>query len=219
MPTITKKRTAVLISGNGSNLQALIDASHAADYPAEISLVISNKAEAFGLERAKNADITTEVLSHLDFPDRTAFDEALNTLLQRHAIEYVCLAGFMRLLTPGFTTLWEGRMLNIHPSLLPAFKGLNTHARALECGVKFTGCTVHFVVPEMDAGPIIIQATVPVLAGDTPESLAARVHHAEHFIYPKALQWLAAGKLTVDGHRVVVDEGCHPAEGLCINPS
>lgn len=218
MPTTTKKRTAVLISGNGSNLQALIDASRAADYPTKISLVISNKAEAFGLERAKNAGIATEVLSHLDFPDRTAFDEALNTLLLRHAIEYVCLAGFMRLLTPDFTTRWEGRMLNIHPSLLPAFKGLNTHARALECGVKFTGCTVHFVVPEMDAGPIIIQAAVPILEGDTPESLAARVHHAEHLIYPKALHWLASGKLAADGHRVSV-EGHHSTEGLCINPS
>ncbi len=217
MPTTKKKRTAVLISGNGSNLQALINASRAVGYPAEISLVISNKAEAFGLERAKNAGIATEVLSHKDFPDRSAFDTALNLLLQRNRIEYVCLAGFMRLLTPEFTTFWEGRMLNIHPSLLPAFKGLNTHERALECGVKFTGCTVHFVVPEMDAGPIIVQAAVPVLADDTPESLAIRVHHAEHQVYPKALQWLAADALTVSGHQVRV-EGQHAIEGLSINP-
>jgi len=190
-----KKRTAVLISGNGSNLQALLDAARAEDFPATISLVISNKADAYGITRASNAGVPVEVLSHRDFSSREAFDEALHKLLIQHRIELVCLAGFMRLLTADFTRKWEGRMLNIHPSLLPAFKGLNTHARVLESGVKTTGCTVHFVVPEMDAGPVVLQAEVPVMPGDTPHTLAERVHKEEHRIYPLALARLAGGLL------------------------
>lgn len=190
-----KKRTAVLISGNGSNLQALLDAARAEDFPATISLVISNKADAYGITRASNAGVPVEVLSHRDFSSREAFDEALHKLLIQHRIELVCLAGFMRLLTTEFTRKWEGRMLNIHPSLLPAFKGLNTHARVLESGIKTTGCTVHFVVPEMDAGPVVLQAEVPVMPGDTPHTLAERVHKEEHRIYPLALARLAGGLL------------------------
>lgn len=190
-----KKRTAVLISGNGSNLQALLDAARAEDFPATISLVISNKADAYGITRASSAGVPVEVLSHRDFSSREAFDEALHKLLIQHRIELVCLAGFMRLLTAEFTRKWEGRMLNIHPSLLPAFKGLNTHARVLESGIKTTGCTVHFVVPEMDAGPVVLQAEVPVMPGDTPHTLAERVHKEEHRIYPLALARLAGGLL------------------------
>lgn len=193
-----KKRTAVLISGNGSNLHALMEASRAPEYPAEIVVVISNNAEAYGLVRASDAGIAVEILPHRAFVDRMAYDAALEALLKKHRIELVCLAGFMRLLTPGFTRAWEGRMLNIHPSLLPAFKGLDTHRRVLESGAKLTGCTVHFVVPEMDAGPVVIQAEVPVLEGDTQESLAERVHREEHRIYPLALEWLASGKLRQD---------------------
>lgn len=215
--TGTRKRTAVLISGNGSNLQALIDAAVHPDYPAEIVLVISNKAGAYGLTRAKNAGIASEVLSHRDYPNREAFDEAMLALLEKHHIELVCLAGFMRLLTPGFTSAWEGRMLNIHPSLLPAFKGLDTHARVLECGTKFTGCTVHFVVPEMDAGPIVIQAAVPVLPDDTPDSLAERIHREEHRIFPLALHWLAADRLEIKGGFARVKEGEYACESL-LNP-
>lgn len=217
MTASPRKRTAVFISGNGSNLQALIDAARAPDYPAEIALVISNKPEAFGITRAKNAGIATEVLSHRTFADRADYDAALDALLKKHAIELVCLAGFMRLLTPGFTRKWEGKMLNIHPSLLPAFKGLDTHQRVLECGAKFTGCTVHFVVPEMDSGPIVVQAAVPVLTDDTPETLAERVHAAEHRIYPLALEWLASGKLDIADGKVRVEGGHAPEAGL-MNP-
>lgn len=213
-----KKRTAVLISGNGSNLQALLEAAAQPGFPAEISLVVSNKAEAYGLVRAKNAGVATEVLPHKDFASREAYDAALQQVLEAHRTELVCLAGFMRLLTSGFTTLWEGRMLNIHPSLLPAFKGLDTHARVLEAGVKFTGCTVHFVVPEMDAGPVVIQATVPVLPTDTPEALALRVHREEHRIYPAALAWLASGALRVADGRVQVAGGHYAEDSRLLNP-
>lgn len=188
-----KKNVAVLISGSGSNLQALIDACADPDYPARIVLVISNKDDAYGLERAKKANIPTTIIRHKDFPDREAFDAALHAAIEKSGAELVCLAGFMRLLTAGFVTKWTGRMINIHPSLLPSFKGMHTHAEALKTGVKIHGCTVHHVVPEMDSGPIIIQAAVPVLAGDTPELLGARVLAAEHIIYPKALRMLIEG--------------------------
>jgi len=191
---MTKKRVAILISGRGSNMAALIEAAKAPDYPAEIALVISNVPGAAGLTRARETGIATEVVDHKAFgKDREAFDRALHGALERHAIDIVCLAGFMRLLTPAFVAKWSGRMINIHPSLLPAFKGLDTHARAIAEGVKQHGATVHFVVPELDSGPIIAQESVPVLPGDTPETLAARVLAVEHRIYPLALRRVAEG--------------------------
>lgn len=185
-----KRRVAVLISGSGTNLQALMDAAKENDYPAEIALVISNRAEAYGLVRAKNAGIETRMLSHKDFSSREAFDAKIDEMLGEHAIEYVCLAGFMRLLSAGFTEKWHGRMLNIHPSLLPAFKGAHAVQDALDAGAKKSGCTVHLVVPEMDAGPILMQAEVDILDDDTVESLSNRIHAQEHKIYPAALKAL-----------------------------
>lgn len=185
-----KKRIAVLISGSGSNLQALIDAAKAPDYPASIELVISNKADAFGLTRAQNAKIPTRTISHKDYASREEYDTQIDLLLNEFNIEYVCLAGFMRLLSAPFTEKWEGRMLNIHPSLLPAFKGAHAIQDALDAGVKKTGCTVHLVVPEMDSGPILMQAEVDILDDDTVESLAQRIHAQEHKIYPAALKAL-----------------------------
>ncbi len=197
-----KTPVAVLVSGNGSNLQALIDACIAPDYPVKIVLVISNKEDAYGLKRAAEAGIAIQVIRHKDFPDREAFDAALHAAIVAGGAELVCLAGFMRILTAGFVGKWEGKMINIHPSLLPSFKGMHTHAEALATGVKIHGCTVHFVVPEMDSGPIVIQAAVPVLPDDTEASLAARVLKAEHQIYPYALRLLASGKLTLKNGRV-----------------
>jgi phosphoribosylglycinamide formyltransferase 1 len=189
-----KKRVAVLISGRGSNMRSLIDAAKADGYPAEIVLVLSNRPDAAGLVYAQAEGITTVVVDHTDYgKDREAFERALQDVLATHRIDLVCLAGFMRLLTPWFVGQWQGRMLNIHPALLPAFKGLHTHERALAAGVTNHGATVHFVSPEMDSGPIIAQAEVPVLAGDTPETLAARVLEAEHRIYPQALRKVAEG--------------------------
>ncbi len=189
---MAKKRVAVLISGRGSNMASLIEAAKAPDYPAEIALVISNRPDAAGLAHARAAGIATEVVDHTRFgEDREAFEHALQAVLEQNRIELVCLAGFMRLLTPWFVEHWSGRLLNIHPALLPAFKGLNTHERAIATGAKTHGATVHFVVPEMDSGPIIAQAEVPVLTTDTPETLAARVLSAEHRIYPEALRRVA----------------------------
>ncbi|MCH2547397.1 MAG: phosphoribosylglycinamide formyltransferase [Alphaproteobacteria bacterium] len=185
---MSKKRVAVLISGSGSNLQALIDAASHADYPAEIAVVISNTDDAYGLERARQADIRTEVLRHNSYPTREAYDAALHEILLNYNTEVVCLAGFMRILSAAFVEKWSGKMLNIHPSLLPAYRGLHTHERALADGATEAGCTVHYVVPELDAGPHILQAKVPVLPKDTPETLAARVLEQEHRIYPEALR-------------------------------
>ncbi len=192
-----KIRTAVLISGSGSNLQALLDAAEQPDYPARIVLVISNKPHAHGLERAGRAGVKTLVLPHTDYTTREAYDGALHAALTGTNIELVCLAGFMRLLSPGFVEKWHGRMLNIHPSLLPAFPGLHTHRRALEAGVKFAGCTVHFVTAGCDEGPIVAQAEVPVYEDDTEATLAARILAEEHRLYPQALRDLAEGKLRV----------------------
>ena len=186
-----KAKIAVLISGSGSNLQALIDACNSPDYPAEIVLVISNKAEAFGLERAKRANIATCIISNKDYNARIEFDAAMHTKLLEHGIEIVCLAGFMRLLTPEFVNKWAKKMLNIHPSLLPAYKGLDTHARVLEAGETHTGATVHHVVAEMDAGEIIIQQSVVIELHDTVKSLQGKVHKIEHIIYPIALKQIA----------------------------
>ncbi len=186
-----RKRVAILISGRGSNMEALVAAAKKPDYPAEIALVVSNRSDAAGLGFAKNATIATAVVDHKIYAGREEFERSLQSLLDIHRIEIVCLAGFMRLLTPWFVNLWQGRILNIHPALLPAYKGLHTHERALADGAKEHGCTVHFVVPAMDEGPTILQASVPVLDNDTPETLGARVLKEEHRIYPLALAEVA----------------------------
>jgi phosphoribosylglycinamide formyltransferase-1 len=188
-----KAKVGVLISGGGSNLQALIDAAESADFPAEIVCVISNKQEAYGLTRADKAGIQTDFINHRDYSSRAEFEEALHQTLLSYDVDIVCLAGFMRILEDEFVQKWQGKMLNIHPSLLPKYKGLNTHARAIEAGDEEAGCTVHWVVPELDAGPIIAQASVAILSEDTAESLAARVLVEEHRIYPEALKAVATG--------------------------
>lgn len=185
-----KHKVAVLISGNGSNLQALIDAAAKPEYPADIVLVISNKADAYGLTRAKNSGIHSHVINHSDYNLREEFDMAVNALLKQHQIEYVCLAGFMRILSAKFVNIWKGKMLNIHPSLLPDFKGANAVRDALSSGVKESGCSVHMVTEEMDAGEIIAQAKVPILPDDTQETLHQRIHQQEHILYPRALELL-----------------------------
>jgi phosphoribosylglycinamide formyltransferase-1 len=192
-----KKRVGILISGRGSNMRALIEAAKEKSYPAEIALVISNAADAGGLEFARKHNIKTEVIEHKKFPSREIFDNAMDVALKAANIDLVALAGFMRLLSPRFVENWRGRMINIHPSLLPAYKGLHTHKRAIEAGEKFAGCTVHFVTPELDDGPAILQAKVPVLPGDTEDALAARVLEQEHKIYPQALRLVAEGKAKI----------------------
>ena len=205
MKTASKKRVAVLISGRGSNMMALVEAAKASGFPAEIVLVLSNKADAAGLAFAREHGIATSVIEHRTYgKDRAAFDAAMQAALEVHGVEIVCLAGFMRLLTSGFCEAWAGRMINIHPALLPSFKGLDTHARALEAGVKLHGCTTHFVTPGMDEGPIIAQAAVPVLDDDTEATLAARVLKEEHCIYPETLRLLASERLRIEGQRVRV---------------
>jgi len=195
---MTRKRVAILISGRGSNMAALIDAAKAPDYPAEIVLVVSNRPDALGLVHAREAGIATALIDHRAFgADREAFERAIDAALDDHRIDLVCLAGFMRLFTPWFVSRWSGRMLNIHPALLPEFKGLNTHRRALEAGAKHHGATVHFVAAEMDSGPIIVQEAVPVLDGDTEETLSRRVLEAEHRIYPEALRRVAEGRAPI----------------------
>jgi len=196
---MARKRVAVLISGRGSNMASLIEAAKAPDYPAEIVLVVSNRPDALGLTHARTAGIATLVIDHTRFgSDREAFERELQATLEANRIDLVCLAGFMRLLTPWFVGRWSGRMLNIHPALLPAFKGLHTHERVLAAGAKTHGATVHFVVPEMDSGPIIAQAEVPVLDGDTLDTLAARVLAVEHRIYPEALRRVANGSVRIE---------------------
>ncbi len=194
----------VLASGRGSNLAALIEAAADPAYPAAIALVIANVAGAQALARAKAAGIPARLIEHRAFASREAFEAALDRALREAGVELVCLAGFMRLLTPGFVAAWRDRMINIHPSLLPAFPGLRTHERALSAGVKIAGCTVHLVRPETDSGPIIAQGAVPVLPGDTPERLAARVLAAEHRIYPLALRLMAEGRVRVVGERAEI---------------
>ncbi|MGA2817048.1 MAG: phosphoribosylglycinamide formyltransferase [Xanthobacteraceae bacterium] len=193
-----KKRVAILISGRGSNMTALVEAAEATDYPAQITLVVSNRPDAPGLTRARAAGIATAVVDHTLFgEDREAFERALDGELRAQRIDLVCLAGFMRRLTPWFVARWSGRMLNIHPSLLPQFKGLHTHRRALEAGAKRHGATVHFVVPEVDAGTIVAQDSVAVREGDTEETLAERVLEVEHRIYPRALRAVAEGRASL----------------------
>jgi phosphoribosylglycinamide formyltransferase-1 len=194
---VSRKRVAVLISGRGSNMRALIDAARAADYPGAIALVVSSRSDAAGLSIAREAGIPTTVVDQVRFRrenrDREAFDAELHDELTKASIEFVCLAGFMRILSNGFVRKWEGRIVNIHPSLLPAFRGLKPQAQALAAGVKVSGCTVHYVVPELDAGPSIAQAEVRVLDGDTEETLSARILEAEHALYPLALKKALTG--------------------------
>jgi phosphoribosylglycinamide formyltransferase-1 len=209
-----RRRTAVLISGRGSNLQALAAAAQNPAFPAEIVLVVANRPEAGGLAFAKTKGIATAAIDHKIYAGREAFEATLQRVLAAHRVELICLAGFMRLLTPGFVESWAGRMINIHPALLPAFRGLDTHSRALAEGVKIHGCTVHFVAPQMDAGPIIIQAAVPVLDTDSPQSLADRVLAQEHVIYPIALALLARGELAIEGQIVRVGAACETSAPL-----
>lgn len=213
-------KVAVLISGRGSNLQALIDAfgRQVADSPVQIVLVLSNRPGAAGLERAAKAGIRTEIVDHTAFASRGDFDIAMDREIRAAGAEFVVLAGFMRLFTETFITTWKDRMINIHPALLPAFPGLDTHRRALEAGVRFHGCTVHFVRHETDTGPIIAQAAVPVLAGDDESALAARVLGAEHRLYPLALRLIAEGKVRMEGERAIIADARF-AEGVVFNPA
>jgi phosphoribosylglycinamide formyltransferase-1 len=209
---MSRKRVAVLISGRGSNMAALIEAAKTKDYPAEIALVVSNRPDAGGLATARAAGIATELVDHTTFgKDRAAFERALQAVLEHHKIEIVCLAGFMRLLTPWFVAQWQGCMLNIHPALLPAFKGLDTHKRALEARAAVHGATVHFVAPEMDSGPTVVQGAVKVRAGDSEETLSKRVLSIEHRIYPLALRLVAEGRVRVENGRCLIDGKAVPA--------
>jgi phosphoribosylglycinamide formyltransferase 1 len=200
---VRRLRTAIFISGRGSNMDALVAAARERDFPAEIALVMSNRPEAEGLVRAKAMGLATAAVDHKIYAGREEFERSLQQVLESYRIDFICLAGFMRLLTPWFINLWSGRMLNIHPALLPSYRGLHTHERALADGVKIHGCTVHFVVPQMDEGPIVAQAAVPVLDDDTPDSLGARVLRQEHRIYPLALRLVASGAVRVEGNRVL----------------
>lgn len=199
-----RKKVGVLVSGRGSNLQALLDACADPSFPAEIALVISNVPGVYALERAANAGVPTLTIPHKGFPSREAFDAEMDKALRAAGIEIVCLAGFMRLLSTGFAEGWRGRMINIHPALLPSFKGLHTHRRAIETGVKLHGCTVHLVTPELDDGPILVQKAVPVLASDDEDTLAARVLEQEHKAYPEALRLLAEDRVVVEGNRALI---------------
>lgn len=204
------KRIAILISGRGSNMQALLQA----DLPATVAVVVSNNPDAKGLDMARAHGVPTDVVNHRNYPDRTAFDAALAGKLTEYRPDVVVLAGFMRILTETFIGRYAGRILNIHPSLLPAFPGVDTHRRALEAGVRLHGCTVHFVTPALDHGPIVIQAAVPVRPDDDEERLAARVLRQEHRIYPQAVRWFVTGKLALEGERVRIAEECRYPRGV-----
>lgn len=211
-------KVGVLISGRGSNLRSLIAATQEPGFPAEIVIVVSNKPDAPGLEVARAAGIPTEVVNHKDYPTREAFDTELDAVLRRAGVELICSAGFMRILSDGFVESWRDRQLNIHPSLLPAFKGLRVHERVLETGCRITGCTVHFVRAAMDEGPIVAQVAVPVLEGDTPEALADRVLEAEHKLYPLALKLVASGRARVVDERVEIAGGNGEAQAPLFVP-
>ena len=213
---MARLRVGILISGSGTNLQALIDDCARADAASEIALVLSNRGDAFGLTRAARAGLPHRVIDHRAYETRAAFEQALSEALEGSGVELVCLAGFMRVLTAAFVERWRDRLINIHPSLLPAFKELDTHARAIEAGVRIAGCTVHFVRPEVDSGPIIVQAAVPVLPDDTAESLAARVLRAEHRCLPLAVRLIAQGRVSVVGGRCLIDAAT--PGGALINP-
>src|SRR6188474_426620 len=199
-----KKRIAILISGRGSNMMALIEAAGAPGYPAEIALVVSNRPQAPGLERARAAGLEALAIDHKSFATREAFDDAVDAALRNAGIDLVCHAGFMRIQSTAFATRWLGRQINIHPSLLPSFRGLKPQQQALDAGVRISGCTVHFVTPELDAGPIVAQAAVPVLAGETADTLAERILTAEHRLYPLALRLVAGGEANLQDGKVVL---------------
>ena len=201
---MAKLKIGILISGRGSNMAALIEAAKAADYPAEIACVISNAADAPGLAIARKEGVPTAVISHRGQPDRETFDRAVSAELEKHGVELVVLAGFMRIFSPWFPTRWADRLINIHPSLLPSFKGLHVQQQAIDAGVQLSGCTVHFVTPDLDAGPIIAQAAVPVLPGDDANALAARILRQEHRLYPRVVRWFAEGRISLAGSRVSV---------------
>ncbi len=215
---MAKLKVGVLISGRGSNLQALIDACAADSFPAEIALVISNVADAAGLKRTEDKGVATTVIDHKAYDDRESFDDAMHEALVAAGVQLVCLAGFMRLLSDGFVSRWRDRLINIHPSLLPAFRGLNVHDRVLEYGARFSGCTVHFVRAAMDDGPIIAQAVVPVLQNDDAESLAARILSHEHRIYPMVVGMIAQSRVRVTDDKVTIS-GARAPMGAMINPA
>lgn len=218
MSVLPKKRVAVLISGRGSNMEALIGACAQDTFPAHIVSVVSNRPDAAGLTKAASAGLSTKLIDHKAYDSRESFEDALHQHLVDVGAEIVCLAGFMRLLSASFVERWDGRMLNIHPSLLPAFKGLDTHERALETGVRFHGCTVHFVSADMDAGPIITQAVTPVRSDDTPETLGARVLTMEHAIYPHALRLVAEDRTRIHAGCVMIKDAVVP-DGSLMNPA
>lgn len=211
-------KLGVLISGRGTNLQALIDALARPAYPARVALAISNEPGASGLKRAESAGIPTEIIDHRDFEDRAGFDGALDGALRHAGVELVCLAGFMRVLSPGIVERWHDKVINIHPSLLPSFPGLEAQAQALAAGVRIAGCTVHFVRASVDSGPIIVQAAVPVLERDDADTLSARVLEAEHRIYPLAVRLIAEGRVSVVDEKVLI-QGAAPAPGILMNPA
>lgn len=213
-----KLKIGVLISGNGSNLQSIINACEDSNFPAELAIVISNKADAYGLVRAKKSNIKTKVIEHENFRHRSEFEKNINRALIEANVELVCLAGFMRILTNTFVCSWKERLINIHPSLLPAFKGLNTHQRAIECGVKFSGCTIHFVSSEMDEGPIILQAAVPVHQHDTSKTLAKRVLDTEHKLYPFAIRLFANKRIRIEKD-LVKFANIQDSNEILINPT
>jgi len=210
-----KKRIGILISGRGSNMMALVEAARAEDYPAEVAAVVSNRPEAPGLAWAKAQGLPARAIDHKAFDSREAFDAAVDAALTEAGVELVALAGFMRIQSVEFVRKWLGRQLNVHPALLPLFKGLHPYKQALDAGVKVSGCTVHFVTEETDSGPIVAQAAVPVLDADTPETLAARILLAEHKLYPHALALVASGRARIEGGRVVTPGG---AEGALFSP-
>lgn len=211
-------KIGILISGRGSNMAALIEACQAEDFPAEVALVLSNRADAHGLVLARAADIPTHVINHRDFDSREAFDAEMTDVLAQAGVRLICLAGFMRLLSEEFCQRWRDNLINIHPSLLPAFKGLHVHERMLDAGVRIAGCTVHFVRPAMDEGPIIVQAAVPIAADDTPDRLAARILEQEHRIYPLAVRMIAEGRARPAGGVVNLDTFDVPTERLVCPP-
>jgi phosphoribosylglycinamide formyltransferase-1 len=201
---VTPINLAIIISGRGSNLQSIIDACQDENFPARIKLVISNEPGVYGIERAQAAGIPTEIVHHKLYPSRREFEEALSESLKKYTIDLICLAGFMRVLTPDFVSKWEGKMLNIHPSLLPAYPGLHTHERVLAAGEKESGCTVHFVTPGLDEGPTLLQKRVQVMGNDTPDTLAARILEQEHIAYPEAIRLIALGKVTYGKEHVAI---------------
>ncbi len=214
---MAKLKVAVLISGRGTNLQALMTACSDPSYPAEIVLVISNHAEAKGIKWAGDANLPTLAISHQDFANRADFDREMTAAMNDAGVELVCLAGFMRLLSEEFVTHWHNRLINIHPSLLPAFKGLDVQARAITAGAKFSGCTVHYVRHDMDVGPIICQAVVPIHVDDDADALAARILVQEHMIYPQAVRWIAEKRISINNERVYLDKPIQ-SYGTMINP-